>query len=280
MDGGPQPDTADPKERRRKAFNLPARTPVKQPSASPVSATIRDVFAEYSGGAARDMTAGHRGRETNRPWARAQPLEQSYSEALRDIYALTPGGQRPERTRSPSQDVSARWAVSSRLHAAERAADNEREALYRQRERERSMRESSLGPGEFLAAGKEERRRAGGGSSPISNAHVTPVSYVHGVLREAMGEYSSSGVHKPPTPRAPNSQTSVSFSLPSGAGHVGYFHSESSGRDVSTASQGSALLYTTLNGDARRVSRSLDELKRANLSLTTVCVCVCVCVCV
>ena len=102
LDGGPQPDAAEPKERRRKAFNLPARTPVKQPSASPVSATIRDVFAEYSGGAPRDITVRQRGRETNRPWARAQPLEQSYGEALRDIYALTPSGQRPERTLSPS----------------------------------------------------------------------------------------------------------------------------------------------------------------------------------
>ena len=148
---------------------------MKQPSASPVSATIRDVFAEYSGGAPRDMTVRQRGRETNRPWARAQPLEQSYGEALRDIYALTPSGQRPERTRSPSQrqpeaargrqreaerDVSARWAVSSRLHAAEIAADDEGEALRRRRERERSMRESSLGAEGFLAAGKEENRRA------------------------------------------------------------------------------------------------------------------------
>ena len=126
------------------------------------------------------------------------------------------------------------------------------------------------------------------------------MSYVHAALREAMGEYSSSGAHRPPTHRAPNSQTqvraepkkrcvqisavhspcfccggqtSVSFSLPSGAGHVGYFQAESGGRDASTDSQGSALLYTTLNGDARRVSRSLDELKQANLSLTTVRVC-------
>ena len=140
------------------------------------------------------------------------------------------------------------------------------------------MRASTLGPADFLAAGTEERRLPGGGS-PISNVHMTPVSYVQGTLREVMSEYSSRGGersvpdHRPSTQRVPTSRTqtqsSISFSLPSEAVHVGHIDADGGGRDVSTASQGSAVLYTTLNGDARRVSRSLDELKQANLSLTT-----------
>jgi hypothetical protein len=276
LDGGPQ-DATEQKERRRKAFKLPARTPVQKHTASPISATIRDVFAEYSGGTAGNETASS--KSPGRPWVRPQPLEQSYGEALRDIYALTPGGKRPERGRGAGEDAAARRAVSSRLHAAERAAEEEADELRRRRERERSMRESTLGPADFLAVGTGERRFPGGGS-PISNAHVTPVSYVQGTLREAMSEYSSRGSersvpgHRPSTQQLPTSRTSqapssVSFSLPSAAGHVDDIDADGGGRDFSTASQGSALLYTTLNGDARRVSRSLDELKQANLSLTT-----------
>jgi hypothetical protein len=275
LDGGPQ-DATGQKERRRKAFNVPAGTPVQKHTASPISATIRDVFAEYSGGTARNEIA--RAKSPGRPWVRPQPLEQSYGDALRDIYALTPGGRRPESSRTPSADSAAKHAVSSRLHAAERAAEEKADEFRRRRERERSMRGSTLGPAEFLAAGTEGRRQPGGGS-PISNVHVTPVSYVQGTLRDVMSEYSSRGGERSapdqrpstqwPTSRTSHAPSSVSFSLPSAAGHVGYSDADGGGREFPKASQGSAVLYTTLNGDARRVSRSLDELKQANLSLTT-----------
>ena len=274
------------KERRRKAFNLPAGTPGHKSAASPISATIRDVFAEYTGEKAHDVTAGV--KSPGRPWTRPQPLEQSYGEALRDIYALTPAGKRQE---SGERDAAAERAVSSRTFAAERAAEAKAEEFRRYKERERSFRESSLGPAAFLAAGKEPRSTGGGGgggggsSSPISNVHVSPVSYVQGTLREAMADYATSsgggararGHHRSPTPRAPPSQTSqpppgtVSFSAPlsssRGGGAPPAYQAE--GGALGGDSEGSALLYTTLNGDARRVSRSLDELKQANLSLTS-----------
>ena len=165
--------------------------------------------------------------------------------------------------------------MSSRQHVAARAAEEKADEFRRRRERERSMRGSTLGPAEFLAEG----RRQPDGGSPISNVHVTPASYVQGTLRDVMSDYSSRGGerfspdHRPSTQR-PTSSTSqapssVSFSLPSATGHVGHIGADGGGREFSTASQGSAVLYTTLNGDARRVSRSLDELKQANLSLTT-----------